>query len=341
VGYAIPVEFGEVIRNLIRQIPVLGNQVNLSVHCHNDLGLAVANSLEAVRNGANQVECTVNGIGERAGNASLEEIVMAIKTRPDLIDAYTDIKTSEIVKSSRLVSSLTGMMVQANKAIVGKNAFAHESGIHQHGILKRRQTYEILDPKDVGLAASELVLGKHSGRHAFRERLVKMGYTLNDKELEVAFLRFKQLSDRKKSVYDEDIQMIVEEQMTQSPQTWQLVSLDVSSATGKAPQVVIRLKKGTKVLETSSSGDGPVDACYKAIEKLMGVKARLTHYSIQSVTVGKDAMGEAVVKVRNQNEEVTGRGVSTDIIEASVKAYLKALNMLIHRSPKKQSMRQP
>lgn len=326
VGYTFPQEFGDLIRFLIRMHPDLGHKVNLSVHCHNDLGLAVANSLSAVIAGANQVECTINGIGERAGNASLEEIAMALDTRADLVDCKTDLHLQEIIKASRLVSHLTGMVVQPNKAIVGRNAFSHESGIHQDGILKMRETYEIMDPKRIGLSESQLILGKHSGRHAFRERLKKLGFSLNEREIEKAFSRFKDLADQKKYVFDEDIEAVIEDEIAKVPMTWELAYLSTKSETGKPPQAVIRLKKGAKTLQAESTGDGPVDACYKAVEKLTGMKARLSNYAIQAVTGGKDALGEVSVKLIFKGREITGRGASTDIIEASVKAYLQAIN---------------
>lgn len=334
VGYAIPHEFGDLIEFLIRQIPELGKSINLSVHCHNDLGLAVANSIAAVRRGANQVECTVNGIGERAGNAAMEEIVMAIDTRrdlPGLSDCFTSIRTEEIVKSSRLVSRLTGMVVQPNKAIVGRNAFSHESGIHQDGILKLRQTYEIIDPKTVGLSGSQLILGKHSGRHAFRERIEKLNYRLSAKELDKAFERFKRLADQKKYVFDRDIETLIEEQISKVPQTWQLVYFKTAVETGVKPTAVVRLKYKNKVREASSQGDGPVDACYKAVEKIVKMNVKLVDYSIQSVTSGKDAVGEVNLKLEAEGQEVQGRGTSTDVIEASIKAYLFALNKISAR----------
>ena len=329
VGYSIPQEFGEIIKTLVKKVPVLGNEVALCVHCHNDLGLAVANSLTAIQNGANQVECTVNGIGERAGNASVEELVMALKTRADQFDAYTEIKTKEIMKTSRLVSSITGMMVQPNKAIVGKNAFSHESGIHQDGILKKRQTYEIMDPKDIGLSGTHLVMGKHSGRHAFKERLAKLGFVLSDSDVEQAFKRFKALADKKKNVYDEDLEAIVEDEMASVPKTWELDSMNISISTGTAVRAVIALKKDGKKVKETATGDGPVDACYNAIEAITGMKIKVTDYSIQSVTWGKDALGEVNVKLASGKKEVFARGASTDIIEASIKAYLKALNKIV------------
>ncbi len=326
VGYTIPQEFHELIKFLIKNNPKLGKQVRLSVHCHNDLGLAVANSLAAIQAGANQVECTVNGIGERAGNASMEEIVMALDTRKDLMDCYTEINTKEITKSSRLVSYLTGMVVQPNKAIVGKNAFSHESGIHQDGVLKMRQTYEIIDPKKVGLSGSELILGKHSGRHAFKERLKKLGMDLSPKEIERAFEKFKSLADKKKYVFDQDIERLVEDEVTDVPLAWELVYLDIRSTTGEVPRARIRLKHKNKLSESESEGDGPIDACFRAVERITGIKAKLTDYAIKSVTSGEDAQGEVSVKILVGNKMVKGRGSSTDIIEASVKAYLNAIN---------------
>ncbi|OGW86223.1 MAG: 2-isopropylmalate synthase [Omnitrophica bacterium RIFCSPHIGHO2_02_FULL_46_11] len=335
VGYSMPIEFGDLIAFLIKKSPALGKKVNLSVHCHNDLGLAVANSLAAIQNGANQVECTVNGIGERAGNASLEEIAMGIDTRRDLMNAYTNINLKEITKSSRLISHLTGLVVQPNKAIVGRNAFAHESGIHQDGLLKMRQTYEIIDPKRIGLSGSEIVMGKHSGRHAFRERLQKLGIKLDAAQLDQAFERFKELSDQKKYIFDKDLEAIAEDQISQIPETWQFEFLKIASETGSRPEAAIRLKREGKVTSAASDGDGPVDACYRAIEKITGIKARLTHYAIQSVTSGKDALGEVNIKAVIEGHEVSGRGTSTDVIEASVKAYLFALNKVYARIGKK------
>ena len=326
VGYTMPNEFGDLIVFLIKKCPGLGKKVNLSVHCHNDLGLAVSNSLAAIQNGANQVECTVNGIGERAGNASMEEIVMAIDTRRDLMKAHTDINLKEIMKSSRLVSHLTGLVVQPNKAIVGRNAFAHESGIHQDGLLKMRQTYEIMDPKRIGLSGSEIVMGKHSGRHAFRERLEKLGIKLNPSQLDRAFGRFKELSDQKKYVFDQDLEAIVEDQISKIPQTWQLEYLKIQSETKVRPEATIRLLHQGKLHLATSDGDGPVDACYRAVEKITKRNAKLVHYGIQSVTSGKDALGEVNIKIVIDGREVSGRGTSTDVIEASVKAYLFALN---------------
>lgn len=328
VGYAVPSEFADLIAMLIRKNPGLGRKVVLSVHCHNDLGLAVANSLAAIQAGANQVECTINGIGERAGNAAMEEIAMAIDTRQDLVDCYTDLKLNEFAKSSRLVSSLTGMVVQPNKAIVGRNAFWHASGIHQDGVLKKRQTYEIMDPKKIGLQGNQLMLGKLSGRHAFVQRVRKLGFKLSTADQDRAFAQFKQLADKKKYVFDEDIEALMEDIGADVPEIWKLVYLKVVSESSRAAAADIRLNHDGRVHSASSHGDGPVDACYKAIEKIVKSKAVLEHYGIKSVTSGKDALGEVMVKLAVENEEVTGRGTSTDIIEASVKAYLFALNKL-------------
>ena len=328
VGYAIPEEFGDLIHLLVRKNPALGKKVVLSVHCHNDLGLATSNSLAAVLAGANQVECTINGIGERAGNASLEEIVMAIDTRKDFMLCTTGVKFSEITKVSRLVSHLTGMVVQPNKAIVGRNAFWHASGIHQDGVLKKRQTYEIMDPKRVGLSGNQLMLGKLSGKHAFEVRVKKLGFQLGVRELDEAFVRFKTLADKKKYIFDEDLEAILQDEIAKIPETWKLASMRVVSETGKQPSAEIKLSYEGQVQEAISTGDGPVDACYKAIEKIVHSEARLIHYGLQSVTGGKDALGEVLVKLEISGKEVTGRGTSTDIIEASVRAYLFALNKI-------------
>ncbi|HOX54338.1 MAG TPA: 2-isopropylmalate synthase, partial [Candidatus Omnitrophota bacterium] len=334
VGYAEPEEFGVLINDIMNNVPNV-NKAVIAVHCHNDLGLAVANSLAAVRNGARQVECTINGIGERAGNASMEEIVMAIKTRRDLFsNVSTAINTKEIYKASRMVSKLTGFVVAPNKAIVGGNAFRHESGIHQDGVLKKRTTYEIIDPNDVGFTGEGLVLGKHSGRHAFKQRLETLGIKLNDIELDKAFSRFKVLADKKKTVYDEDLISIVEDEFRKVSEIWQLDSLQISSGTNITPKACVKLKSKGKFFVSSSSGDGPVDACYKAIDKITKVKGELLDYSIQAVTRGKDALGEVSIKIRAKNQEVAGRGASTDILEASAKAYLNAINRVLSKSSK-------
>lgn len=326
VGYAVPVEYGSLIAAIRENVPNIGKAV-ISVHCHNDLGLAVSNSLEAVRNGARQVECTVNGIGERAGNASLEEIVMAIDTRKDIfVNLETGIKKSEIYKTSRLVSKLTGFVIAPNKAIVGANAFRHESGIHQDGVLKERSTYEIIKPQDVGFYGLGLVLGKHSGRHAFNERLKSLGFHLNKAQLDKAFMRFKQLADKKKNIFDDDLMAIVEEEIRIIKPLWRLVSFQVDSGTQIIPKATVRLKCRNKSFEESSSGDGPVDACFKAVDKITGVKGELLDYRLEAVTRGKDALGEVSLRIKLKTRIYSGRGSSTDIIEASILAYLNAVN---------------
>lgn len=343
VGWAIPGPFGELIRRIREEVPHIDRAV-ISVHCHNDLGLSTANSLAAVRNGARQVECTVNGIGERAGNASLEEVVMALKVRRDLFGVETGIHTTEIYKTSRLVSKLTGFLVQPNKAIVGGNAFSHESGIHQDGVLKFRKTYEIMSPKDVGYGESKLVLGKHSGRHAFGQRLKELGFSLNQNQLERAFERFKTLADKKKEVFDDDLAALVEDEISEVPERYLLEYLHVTSGTGVIPTATVRLKTAEgKLLQGAASGDGPVDSIYNAIDRLTGFKGRLKDYSIQSVTSGKDALGEVTVKLSRLPQRGSrgaqavnvrvehGRSASTDILEASAKAYLSAINRLLHR----------
>jgi 2-isopropylmalate synthase len=328
VGYAYPVEYGAIIRAILENVDNI-NKAVVSVHCHNDLGLAVANSLEAVRSGARQVECTINGIGERAGNASLEEIVMAIRTRRDVYpDADTRINSKEIYKTSRLVSKLTGFVVAPNKAIVGLNAFRHESGIHQDGVIKKAQTYEIISPADVGFIGTGLVLGKHSGRHALEKRLSDMGISLSEKELVAAFEKFKELADKKKTIYEEDLVSLVENEINKPVEIWQLESVSYASGTNVIPNATVRLRSKGKIFSISSKGDGPVDACYKAIEKITKIKTKLLDYRIEAVTSGKDALGEVSVKVESDKKIATGRGSSTDIIEASAKAFLNAVNKL-------------
>lgn len=335
VGYSIPLEFGSLIKAIKTKVPN-SNKAILSVHCHNDLGLAVSNSLAAIQNGAEQIECTINGLGERAGNASLEEIVMTLNTRKDLFNCITSIKTQELYKTSRLVSKLTGIVVQPNKAIVGQNAFSHESGIHQDGVLKKSTTYEIMKPEDVGFGATRLVLGKHSGKHAFRDRLKKLGIELGEQDLIKAFERFKDLADKKKEVFDEDLLAIVEDEIVSIPETYRIIGFEYKSGKNTEPRATIELIKGTAAIKESSSGDGPVDACYKAIEKITGLKFKLLDYSLKSTTSGKDALGEVSVRVMSASGiEVSGRGASTDIIEASAKAYVNAVNKLIFSRAKK------
>ncbi|PIQ82314.1 MAG: 2-isopropylmalate synthase [Candidatus Omnitrophica bacterium CG11_big_fil_rev_8_21_14_0_20_64_10] len=330
VGWAVPEQFGALIRGIRENVPNIDKAV-ISVHCHNDLGLSTANSLAAVLSGARQVECTINGIGERAGNASLEEVVMGLKVRQDLFGVETGVKTPEIYRTSRLVSKLTGFLVQPNKAIVGGNAFAHESGIHQHGVLMHKNTYEIMKPEEVGFGESKLVLGKHSGRHAFLQRLKELGFTLDAKQIEETFQRFKVLADKKKEVFDDDLAALAEDQLSEIPQRYQLVYLHVPSGTGVIPTATVKIiGPDGKEVQGTATGDGPVDAAYKAIDKLTGFSGRLTDYVIQSVTSGKDALGEVAVKVERKGRIEHGRAASTDIIEASARAYLSAVNRLLH-----------
>ncbi|MBN1384302.1 MAG: 2-isopropylmalate synthase [Elusimicrobia bacterium] len=332
VGYSIPSEFGELIARLFARVPNI-NKAVISVHCHNDLGLAVANSLAAVMNGARQVECTINGLGERAGNASLEEIVMCLRTRKKFFNLSTGIKTTEISKTSKLVSSLTGMIIQPNKAIVGNNAFAHEAGIHQHGVLARSSTYEIMTPQSIGLKASSLVLGKHSGRHAFEKKLRELGIRLTPGEFEKAFKDFKTLADKKKDIYDEDIESIIEDELSQSGEKrmYELENIFISSGTGMKPVARIKLKKGNKSFSAEASGDGPVDSSYKAVDKIISQKFKLIDYSVKSISIGKDAVGEAMIRLNYKGKTFFGRGTSTDVIEASVKAYLSAINKVLRK----------
>ncbi|SHH27750.1 2-isopropylmalate synthase [Desulforamulus hydrothermalis] len=331
VGYAMPDEFARFIKQVMEKTPGI-EKVVVSVHCHDDLGLAVANSLAAVGAGARQVEGTVNGIGERAGNAALEEVVMGLYTRQDLYRLTTGFNTREIYRTSRLVSSLTGMPVQPNKAVVGKNAFAHESGIHQDGVLKERTTYEIMNPELVGIAASNLVLGKHSGRHAFRDRLAELGYNLSDEELNLAFARFKALADKKKEITDDDLQALVEDEIRHIPDTYTLEYFHISSGSTVVPTATVGLRVGEERQEDAACGDGPVDAIYKAVDKITGISCTLVNYAINAITGGTDALGDVTVKLKCSGQEkiYTGRGVSTDILEASAKAYVNAVNKLIY-----------
>jgi len=331
VGYAVPHEYGHIFSYLREQLPMLDKKkIVLSTHCHNDLGMAVANSLAAVENGARQIECTINGLGERAGNAALEEIVMALHTRKDYFKRFTTkIKTQRIYPISKMVSTMTGMQVQRNKAIVGDNAFAHEAGIHQDGILKERSTYEIMDPRDVGLPKTKLVLGKHSGRHAFRQRVKHLGYRLDTQTLQAAFDAFKALADKKKDVYDEDIEVILDQQFRDERKLWELVRFQVTSGTGMiaTATVVLRDAAGTERMD-ASTGDGPIDAVYSAIGRITGVKVKLEDYQSRAVTAGKDAQGQVSVQVLHQGRKVRGRGHSTDVIEAAARAYLSAINRI-------------
>ncbi len=329
VGYAIPSRFGELIEYLFEHVKNI-NDATISVHCHNDLGLAVANSLAAVENGARAVECTINGLGERAGNCALEEIVMALRTRADLYGHLkTGVRTQHLHNTSRTVSRLTGMSVQRNKAIVGANAFAHEAGIHQDGMLKERTTYEIMRPEDIGIDGSELVLGKHSGRHAFRHQLQGLGIKLSSSELDDAYVRFIALADKKKVVYDDDLISIAREEMEETPGVFMLDYLHVVTGTDTVPTATVRLKKGKETLQDAGCGDGPVDAALKTIERITGVRGRLIDFNLQAVTVGKDAMGEVTVRVSIGSDIVSAKSASTDIVEASARAYLSCINRVL------------
>lgn len=330
VGYSIPIEFGAMIKAIREKVKNI-DRVVISVHCHNDLGLATSNSLSAVLNGAGQVECTINGIGERAGNASLEEVVMTLRTRRDIFHADTKINTEEIMRSSRLVTKITGMYVQPNKAIVGANAFAHESGIHQDGLLKEKTTYEIIKPESVGLYATKLVLGKHSGRHAFKIRLKELGYVLTDEELNKAFEKFKRLADQKKDIFDEDIEALISEQVSKIPEAYSLVDLYIISGINQRPTATVKLKVGEDVIHRMEQGDGPVDATYKAIAAITETKSNLLKFEVKGITGGTDALGEVIVSLEEEGRTVRGHGADTDIIVASARAYINALNKLAVR----------
>lgn len=328
VGYTTPYEFRGLIEAIFNNVPNI-NKAVISVHCHNDLGLAVANSLSALLGGARQIECTVNGIGERAGNAALEEIVMAIDTRKDIFGFKTGIRKEMICEASRLVSSLTGMTVQPNKAIVGKNAFRHQSGIHQDGVLKKRVTYEIIDPRSVGFGESGIVLGKHSGRHAVALQVEKMGFKLGQAALDEAFVRFKKLADKKKDIYEDDLRKIVETAAETGPRAFVFDAMKIKIETGVEPRAEITVLVNGKPVQAESGGDGPVDAAYRALDRIARMDLKLIDYQIRSVTTGKDAQGEVMINVRTPDGgECRGRGLSTDVIEASVHAYLDAVNRL-------------
>ena len=329
VGYATPQEFGGLIQGIRDNVSDIGKAV-ISVHCHNDLGLAVANSLEAIRVGARQVECTINGIGERAGNASLEEIVMALKTRQNFFKLTTNIDTTQIYRTSRLVSELTGFSIQPNKAIIGANAFRHQSGIHQDGVLKEAITYEIIDPKSVGIPSSALVLSKVSGRHAFKERLSELGYTLSEEALNRAFQGFKELADKKKEITDRDIESLIAEELRTVTEVYHLDHIEVSCGDHSLPTATVRLigPDGQSVAD-AALGTGPVDAVYKAINRLVGIPNKLTEFTVKSVTEGIDAIGEVLIRIESDGITYTGRGADMDIIVASAKAYMNALNRLL------------
>jgi 2-isopropylmalate synthase len=325
VGYSTPEEFEELIRGIKNNVKGI-EKIDLSVHCHNDLGLAVANTLAAVRAGIDQIECTINGIGERAGNAALEEVVMAISTRGEFFGIKTNIDTRQIYNSSRLVSSITGVSVQPNKAVVGANAFAHEAGIHQHGVLANKLTYEIMTPESIGLSENVLVLGKHSGKHAFEERLKSLGFQLDESRIEYFFERFKELADRKKDVTDMDLRALVEFDKSDMADEYEFDTFVINSGNRMTSTAVVKVLHKGDSLEEAATGDGPVDAVFNAIEKCTGMSFTLEDYIVRSVTGGKDAQGEVVVKLDKDGKKVRGRGLSTDIVEASVKAYIDAIN---------------
>jgi 2-isopropylmalate synthase len=331
VGYAVPSQYAAAMRHLKQHVRGI-DKIVLSVHCHNDLGLAVANSLAALHEGARQVECTINGIGERAGNCALEEIVMAVRTRADYFGLHSSVNTRLLYPLSRKVSHVTGLQVQRNKAIVGQNAFAHEAGIHQDGMLKHAATYEIMRPEDVGIPRTELVLGKHSGRHALKQRIADLGYHLDDQQLNQVFEQFKVLADRKKNIYDADIEALAETQISTAPTSWVLEAFTCNAGSGTIHSAAVCLwhQDGT-IHRDASIGDGPVDALFKAIERITGIEPTLRDYRVQSVTVGEDAQGEAHIEAEYLGRVVTGRAVSTDIIEASALAFLQVINRLSTR----------
>ena len=327
VGYAVPEQFGLLIRDLLERVPN-ADQAIFSVHCHDDLGMAVTNTLAALKAGARQAECTLNGLGERAGNASLEEVVMALVTRRDYFDLHTEVVAREIVPTSRLVSQLMGIMVAPNKAVVGANAFAHSSGIHQDGVLKSRETFEIIAPEDVGWEATEIVLTARSGRHALRHRLEELGYNLSQEDLDKAYERFLEVADKKKEVYDEDLIAIVGDEIRDVPQKYELQYLHTVSGTGTVPSATVRISIEGEEVQKSAWGDGPVDATYMAIVKATQTSATVDDYAIRAITSGSQALGEVTVRVSDDGQTAKGRGVSTDVIEASAKAYVEALNRL-------------
>ncbi len=330
VGYATPRQMGETIAELNNRVPNIHKAV-ISIHCHNDLGLAVANSLSAVENGAGQIECTINGIGERAGNCSLEEIVMGMRTRSDIYHCQTRIETSRLVPTSRLVAGITGLQVQRNKAIVGRNAFAHEAGIHQDGMLKERTTYEIMRPEDVGFAQTDLVLGKHSGRAALADRARALGFRLTGEQLQQTFEEFKELADKKKEIYDGDVVALIEKQLHGvENEYWKMVSCEITSKTGDQPHVRLTLQNGGEpVCQEVSEGDGPIDAAFLAVEKITGLKVVCQDYQVRSATIGRDAQGEATLQIEHEGRTYRGIGVSTDTIEATVMALLNAVNRIV------------
>lgn len=332
VGYFMPDEFGAFIADIKNNVPNIDKAI-ISVHCHNDLGLGVANSIAGIENGATQVECTINGIGERAGNAAMEEIVMAINTRNDLLKYETAIDTKNIYRTSMLVSNLTGMHLQPNKAIVGNNAFAHESGIHQHGVLKNRETYEIMTPESIGLNQNSMVLGKHSGRHAFEDRLNELGYTsLRREEIDEAFEKFKDLADKKRNVMDKDIEALINQKALEVPKVYELEYFHISSGNTLLSTSTVKLRTEDEELQEAACGSGPVDATFKAISRAAGLDIELEDYSLRAITSGADALGESTVRVRKNGSVFVGRGISTDILEASARAYVNAINKMLYES---------
>lgn len=331
VGYATPSEYARLIRGVRENVSNI-DKTQISVHCHDDLGLAVANTLAAVEAGATQVECTINGIGERAGNAALEEIVMNLHTRKDIYQKECRVDTKQLYPSSRLISAITGVQVQPNKAIVGSNAFAHESGIHQHGVLANKSTYEIMTPESIGLAQNKMVLGKHSGRHAFEDRLQYLGYSLDKEQLDGIFEEFKKLADKKKVVTDRDVEALIHQKRIRTPQVYRLERFVINSGNTITSTAAVQVRKQEEIIEEVATGDGPIDAAFNALDKLVGITFTLDDYSLQSVTEGKDALGEVIVKLKKGENVYTGRGLSTDVIEASVKAYINAINKILNES---------
>lgn len=329
VGYSVPQEYGPFVKKLIAKIPNRDKAI-FSCHCHNDLGFAVSNSLAGIEAGCRQVECTVNGIGERAGNASMEEIVMTLATRKDFFPYHTDVVTEEIYRSSRLLINITGAFVQANKAIVGKNAFAHEAGIHQDGVLKNALTYEIMTPQSVGIVDTTLVLGKHSGRHALRRKYEELGYELSNEELDRAYFFFTKLADQKKEVYDEDLVTIIQDGIKIIPDTYKLKYVHAVGGNQEVSCAVVKVEKGESTFIESAFGDGPVDAIYKAVDRITGVPGQLLEYTVTSVTRGKDALGEVFAHVRFNGRNYTGKAASVDVLDASTRAYLNAVNKAVH-----------
>ncbi len=328
VGYTTPAEFGKLIYNIRSNVKNI-DKAEISVHCHNDLGLAVSNSLAAIINGAIQVECTINGLGERAGNAALEEIIMGLETRQDFYNIGHNVDTKQIYRTSKLITNYTGVVVQPNKAIVGSNAFAHESGIHQHGVLSEKSTYEIMTPESIGLTQNRMILGKLSGKHAFEERLKELGYSLSQDEIAKAFEKFKQLADKKKEVTDRDIEALAGENVLEVAEIYNLDSFQINSGNKTISTAMVSLIRNGNVITEAATGDGPVDAAFNAIERASGVSLELEDYGLRAVTEGKDALGEVTVKVLRNDNRFIGRGISTDIMEASVKAYLNAINRAI------------